>query len=131
VFDKVPVILTVPVPVKSIQCALAVAPISASPINVTVLGDDTVTTTVVVVPASIVAVIVTPFVAATKPPPAVPPVAIVVSLPQVTLTFIAMAVLPFATNISEAPRLAHVNHDPEPFAALFHWLTESMFTDEF
>jgi hypothetical protein len=83
-----------------------------------------------VVPASIVAVIVTPA-ALINPPPAVPPVAAVVSFAQVTLTLIVMDVLPFATRISAAPNDAHVSHDPEPFAALFHWLTESMLTDEF
>jgi hypothetical protein len=66
-----------------------------------------------------------------KPPPAVPPVAAVVSVAQVTLTLIVIAVFPLATRMSDAPSDAHVSHDPEPFAALFHWLTESMFTLEF
>jgi hypothetical protein len=63
-----------------------------------------------------------------NPPPAVPPFASVVSVAQVTLTFIVIDVLPLATSTSDAPRLAHVNHDPEPLAALFHWLVESMLT---
>lgn len=64
-------------------------------------------------------------------PPSVPPVATVVIVAHVKETLQLIDVLPFATRMSDAPRLAHVNHDPEPFAALFHWLTESILTDEF
>jgi len=66
-----------------------------------------------------------------KPPPAVPPVAAFVMVAHVNETLIAMAVLPLATRMSDAPSEAHVSHDPDPFAALFHWLTELIFTLEF
>jgi hypothetical protein len=81
-------------------------------------------------PARMFAVTITPA-ASKKLPPAVPPVATVVIVAQVTLTLIVIDVLPFATRTSAGSSDAHVNHDPEPLAALFHWLTESMFTDEF
>tara|TARA_R110000868_G_scaffold235833_1_gene489741 strand:- start:734 stop:994 length:261 start_codon:yes stop_codon:yes gene_type:complete len=81
-------------------------------------------------PAVNAAVTVTPA-ASKNPPPAVPPVAVVVIVAQVKLTLIVIDVLPLQTRTSDAPRLAHVNHEPEPFAALFHWLTESILTDEF
>jgi hypothetical protein len=82
------------------------------------------------VPEVMFAVTVIPA-ASKKPPLAVPPVARFVIVAHVTLTLIAIDVLPLATRTSPASREAHVNHDPEPFAALFHWLTESIFTDEF
>jgi len=63
-----------------------------------------------------------------NPPPAVPPVASVVSVAHNTLTLIVIDVFPFATSTSDAPSEAHVSHEPEPFAALFHWLTESILT---
>jgi hypothetical protein len=67
----------------------------------------------------------------TNVPPSVPPVAAVVILEHVKPTFMLILVLPFATRMSDGSSEAHVNHDPEPFAALFHWFTESMLTDEF
>jgi hypothetical protein len=76
----------------------------------------------------IAALIVLPPVT-TNPPPAVPPFAAVVNVTcGVISTFTAIAVFPFATSTSDAPRLAHVSQEPEPLAALFHWLTESMLT---
>ena len=65
------------------------------------------------------------------PPPTVPPVATAVSEAHTKSTLITMPVFPFSTNTSETPRLAHVSQEPDPFAVLFHWLTESIFTVEF
>jgi hypothetical protein len=76
------------------------------------------------------AVIVTPA-GSVNPPPAVPPVARVVIVAHVNETLHAIAVLPLATRISDAASDAHVSHEPDPLAALFHWLTELMLTDEF
>jgi hypothetical protein len=61
-------------------------------------------------------------------PFAVPPVAMLVIVVHVTGTLIDIPVLPFATSTSDAPRLAHVSQEPEPLAAEFHWLTESILT---
>jgi hypothetical protein len=83
-----------------------------------------------VVPATIAAVIVTPGVAI-NPPPAVPPVAAVVIVAQVNDTLIVIDVFPLATSTSPAASEAHVSQLPLPFAASFHWLTESMLTVEF
>jgi len=83
-----------------------------------------------VVPHSMFAVIVIPD-ASKKPPPAVPPVAAVVMVVQVKLTLIVIDDLLFATSTSVGSRAANVSHEPEPLAALFHRLTESILTDEF
>jgi len=66
-----------------------------------------------------------------NPPPADPPVAIVVIVVQMNVTFIVIDVLPFATNTSDGSRLANVSHEPEPLAALFHRFTELILTLEF
>jgi hypothetical protein len=76
------------------------------------------------------AVTVTPA-ASKKPPPALPPVAAVVIVAQVNETLIVIEDLLFATRMSDASSEAHVSQEPEPFAALFHWFTESIFTLEF
>jgi hypothetical protein len=86
---------------------------------ITLDDDDDDFVTIVALPDDNVAITVTPLFS-TKLPPAVPPVAKFVTAAQVKFTFIAINVFPFATSTSDAPRLAHVSHEPEPLAALFH-----------
>lgn len=49
-------------------------------------------------------------------PPAVPPLAVVVIRSQVNETLMLMFVLPLATRMSVAPRLAQVRNEPRPSA---------------
>jgi hypothetical protein len=85
-----------------------------------------------VVPASTFAVTVIPEADSTNSPPLAPDTSNNVRIcEQVNDTFIVIAVLPLATSTSPAASDAHVSQLPEPSAALFHWLTESILTDEF